>query len=85
VYRPKEHYTPGVVEIVFMMLILKLPILYLAGVCWWAIRQEPNPLEGAVLPSRTEEGPRRWKPRPGRRPSRGGPHGTGARAARVKA
>ena len=31
-----------------MMLILKLPILYLVGVCWWAIRQEPNPLEGAV-------------------------------------
>ena len=32
-----------------MMLILKLPILYLAGVCYWAIKAEPEPrpLEGA--------------------------------------
>ena len=31
-----------------MMLILKLPILYLAGVCYWAIKaDEPKPLEGA--------------------------------------
>jgi hypothetical protein len=74
-----------VVEIVFMMLILKLPILYLVGVCWWAIRQEPNPLEGAVLPRTSEEGPRRWKPKPGRRPSRGGPHQSGARVSRVRA
>ena len=29
-----------------MMLILKLPILYLAGVCYWAIKAEPKPLEG---------------------------------------
>jgi hypothetical protein len=72
-----------VVEIVFMMLILKLPILYLVGVCWWAIRQEPTPPEGAVLPRPIEEGPRRWKPRPGRRPPRGGPHQCGARQARV--
>jgi hypothetical protein len=74
-----------VVELVFMMLILKLPILYLAGVCWWAIRQEPDPLEGAVARRADDEGPRRWRPRPGRRPSRGGPHRSGARAARVKA
>jgi hypothetical protein len=71
------------VELVFMMLILKLPILYLVGVCWWAIRQEPNPLEGAV--ARRGEGPRRWKPRPGRRPPRSGPHHSGARTARVRA
>jgi hypothetical protein len=71
------------VELVFMMLILKLPILYLVGVCWWAIRQEPNPLEGAV--TRSEDGPRRWKPRPGRRPPRGGPHRSGARTSRVRA
>jgi hypothetical protein len=73
------------VELVFMMLILKLPILYLVGVCWWAIRQEPDPLEGARLRREVEEGPRRWKPRPGRRPSRGGPHRSGARPARVRA
>jgi hypothetical protein len=78
-------YTPGVVvEIVFMMLILKLPILYLAGVCWWAIRAEPRPLEGAVTRVELGEGPRRWQPRPGRRPRRGGPHGSRARTARIR-
>jgi hypothetical protein len=73
-----------VVELLFMMLILKLPIVYLVGVCWWAIRQEPNPLEGARKPA-DGEWPHRWKPRPGRRPSRGGPHRSGARTARVRA
>ena len=28
-----------------MMLVLKLPLLYLGLVCWWAIRAEPKPLE----------------------------------------
>jgi biotin carboxylase len=75
-----------VVELVFMMLILKLPIVYLVGVCWWAIRQEPDPLEGAALRARIHgEGPRRWQPKPGRRPVRGGPHGRGVRTTRVKA
>jgi hypothetical protein len=74
-----------VVELLFMMLILKLPILYLVGVCWWAIRQEPDPLEGAVTRPDSREGPHRWRPRPGRRPSRGGPHRSGARTARVRA
>ena len=34
-----------------MMLILKLPILYLVGVCYWAIKAEPEPrpLEGARI------------------------------------
>jgi hypothetical protein len=74
-----------VVEIVFMMLILKLPILYLAGVCWWAIRQEPDPLEGARKLARDEDWPRRWRPRPGRRPSRGGPHTSpSGRTSRVR-
>ena len=73
------------VELVFMMLILKLPILYLVGVCWWAVRQVPDPLEGALLLRTADDEPRRWKPRPGRRPSRGGPHRSGARTARVRA
>jgi hypothetical protein len=70
-----------------MMLILKLPILYLVGVCWWAVRQVPDPLEGAISRSGADDGPHRWKPkpRPGRRPSRGGPHRSGARTARVRA
>jgi hypothetical protein len=70
------------VEIVFLMLVLKLPILYLVGVVWWAVRAEPRPPEPAALvPAETEptRGPRL---RPGRRPRRGGPHGGGRLARR---
>jgi hypothetical protein len=76
-----------VVEIVFMMLILKLPILYLIGVCWWAVRAEPEPLEGARLRAVVNEDlPQRWRPRPGRRPPRGGPHtAPRGRSSRVRA
>jgi hypothetical protein len=75
-----------VVELVFMMVILKLPILYLGAVCWWAIRAEPDPLEGAHTRMREGEGPRRWRPRPDRRPRRGGPHaGRNRRSTRVQA
>jgi hypothetical protein len=66
------------VEIVFLMLVLKLPILYLIGVVWWAVRAEPRPPEPAVLPVVVEGdppgGPRPHRPR---RPRRGGPHGDG--------
>jgi hypothetical protein len=30
-----------------MLVILKIPIAYLCAVVWWAIRAEPQPLEGA--------------------------------------
>jgi hypothetical protein len=62
------------VELLFMMLILKLPILYLAGVCYWAIKAEPEqrPLEGAHV--RTPLVPEPPTPSP-RRPSRPGSHG----------
>jgi hypothetical protein len=30
-------------ELVFMMLILKIPIVYLGLVVWYAIRAEPEP------------------------------------------
>ncbi len=30
-----------------MLVILKIPIVYLCVVVWWAIRAEPLPLEGA--------------------------------------
>jgi hypothetical protein len=70
------------VEIIFLMLVLKLPILYLIAVVWWAVRAEPNPEEPALLPVTVDgeppHGPRRLRPR---RPRRGGPHGNG-RAAR---
>jgi hypothetical protein len=70
------------VEIVFLMLVLKLPILYLVGVVWWAVRAEPPPPEPATLVPATDRPPPRPKPDPRpRRPRRGGPHG-GGRAER---
>jgi hypothetical protein len=70
-----------VVEIIFLMLVLKLPILYLIGVIWWAVKAEPRPPEPAVLPVVAEGGPPTIHPRrtPPRRPLRGGPHERGAR------
>jgi hypothetical protein len=61
-------------ELVFMMLILKIPIIYLGLVVWYAIRAEPEP---GVDPTEYSV----WRPwrRPsgaGPRPRRGGPHGT---------
>jgi hypothetical protein len=63
-----------VVEIIFLMLVLKLPILYLIGVVWWAVRAEPPPPEPALLPATVENddpiSPQRFR-RP--RPRRDGP------------
>jgi hypothetical protein len=59
-----------------MMLVLKLPVVYVGLVCWWAIRAEPRPLEPALLPAvlPDELGPTAWH-RPRRRPRRPRPHG----------
>ena len=54
-----------------MMLILKLPIVYLGVVWYWAIKAEPKPPEAARL-APAPAGP--WPPRPRHRP-RSGPHG----------
>jgi hypothetical protein len=66
-------------ELIFMMLILKIPIVYLCLVVYWAIKSEPKPPEPAVLPVATDwplDRPTRWtaRRRPPRRPRRGGPH-----------
>ena len=64
----------AVFEAVFMLVILKIPIVYLCLVVWWAIRAEPHPLEGAALPARLPESPLRpWHRRPTRPSRRGGP------------
>lgn len=38
-------------EVVFMLLVLKIPIVYLCVVVWWAIKAEPSPpdLVGAAV------------------------------------
>jgi hypothetical protein len=68
-----------------MMLILKLPILYLVGVCYWAIKAEPKPLEGAHVTARLDDsGPRApFRSRPRRPTSHGGPRRREARTARA--
>ena len=38
-----------------MMLVLKLPIVYLVGVVWWAVRAQPDPYEPAALVAATPE------------------------------
>jgi hypothetical protein len=36
-------------EIVFLMVILKIPIIYLCCIIYWAIKAEPKPEEGATV------------------------------------
>jgi hypothetical protein len=65
-------------ELIFMMLVLKIPIAYLCWIVWWAIKAEPDP----DVPGGTDS--LDWKPwqRPtGPRPRRGGPHGSRPRPA----
>lgn len=59
-----------------MILILKIPIAYLCGVVYWAIKAEPRPLDGAALPAVLEPSPQApdcpWRSRRPR-PRLGGP------------
>jgi hypothetical protein len=66
-----------------MLVILKIPVVYLCAVVWWAIRAEPLPLEGAgrlvpVSPTPPECGWRAQRARMLRR----GPAPRGGRAGR---
>jgi hypothetical protein len=60
-------------ELIFMMFVLKLPIAYLIGVVWWAVRAQDEPY-ARVVPAPPESGPRPcpWS-RPTRRPHSRGP------------
>jgi hypothetical protein len=68
-------------EFIFMMLILKIPIVYLCLVVYWAVKSEPRPPEPALLAAVPPEPEPRapWRPpdRPRRR--RPGPHGSPVR------
>ncbi len=69
-------------EIVFLMLILKIPVVYLCWVIWWAIKAEPRPEAGASVTAELGDddgGPgRRRRPRRLPRPH-GGPRRTYSR------
>lgn len=70
------------VELFFMLIVLKLPVLYLFGVVWWAVRAEPRPLEGAART--VESRPPRCPWDRSRRPQRrGGPSARTAAARRA--
>jgi hypothetical protein len=70
---------------IWFMVILKIPIAYLAYVIWWAVKDPPDPAaEGDAEGTVDGGGGGWWSPRraaarrlvPGRRP---GPHGAPAR------
>jgi hypothetical protein len=69
-------------EAIFLLLILKIPIVYLGCVVWWAVRAKPElppPLEGArVAATPLDPEPRSaWSRRyAARRRPRPGPHGS---------
>jgi hypothetical protein len=68
-------------EFIFMMLILKIPIVYLCLVVYWAVKAEPKPPEPALLPAELDGPEPRspWRPRRSPRRPRRGPHGSPAR------
>jgi hypothetical protein len=60
-------------EQIWLMVIMKIPILYLCWVVYWAIKSEPRHEEPVVATGAADDGPSGWRPRRG--PRRTGPHG----------
>jgi hypothetical protein len=63
-------------ELVFFLLILKIPVAYVCCVVWYAVHAKPLPPAGAALvPAETKPGSEPWRPRGTRRlqPRGGGP------------
>jgi hypothetical protein len=78
----------GVWELVFLMVILKIPIVYLCGVVYYAIKAEPRPPEGAgvtvqVGPDASSGGPSTRRLRGLRPHPHGGPTRTYPRTPRT--
>lgn len=71
-------------SLVFLVL-LKIPVVYLGYVIWWAVKDPPGPGEGfadsgqAPAADGPEPGAPWWKQREARRPMRRGPHGSPTR------
>jgi len=75
-------------ELVFLMVILKIPIVYLCWIVVYAIRAEPSPEEGAAVavrlgPDDSGSGWSRGRRRPSRPRPHGGPSRTYARSPRT--
>ena len=72
--------------ILFFLVALKIPLVYLCYVVWWAVKDPPQPgdgfegLAGAGDGGGTpDQGDAWWKRRTPRRPERRGPHGSPVR------
>ncbi|MBA3244750.1 MAG: hypothetical protein H0T61_06180 [Actinobacteria bacterium] len=78
-------------ELVFMLVILKIPVVYLCAVVWWAIKAEPRPLQGvgrlvALDPGALDLGPScDWRRRGRGAPRRPLPRGGRSAGARRRA
>ena len=59
----------------FMMLALKIPIVALCLLVWWAIKQEPEPVDSQGGEGGSKVPPTRHPRRPLPRSPRRGPHG----------
>ncbi len=60
-----------------MLVILKIPVVYLCAVVWWAVKAKPAPLEPVLVTAPVDVDPRpgwRFLRTPDRTPHRG-PHG----------
>jgi hypothetical protein len=84
------HGPDSIWEIVFLMVILKIPIVYLCTVVYYAVRAEPKPEERAAVTVRIDpddSGPGRGRRRSRIRPRRphGGPARSYPRTARARA
>ena len=74
-------------ELIWLMLIMKIPIIYLCWVVYWAIKSEPRPEQPAMLvPAEDGPDPYSWKSasRPRRPRPHGGPTRTYARTSRAR-
>jgi hypothetical protein len=66
-------------ELIWLMVIMKNPIVNLCWVVYWAIKSEPRPEESAALVKVSDDtDPTPWRPRRSR-PRRPGPHGRPSR------
>ncbi|MGH3010132.1 MAG: hypothetical protein ACRDLM_12110 [Gaiellaceae bacterium] len=84
------HGPDSLVELIFLMVVLKIPIVYLCSVVYYAIKAKPRPGHGEaaavrVAPDGPPPGSDRVRVRSRRRPPRphGGPSRAYARTARA--
>jgi hypothetical protein len=71
--------------VIVFLVLLKIPLLYLCYIVWWAVKDPPAPEEGlggssgGVGSGGGPDAGSWWKRRARNRPARRGPHGSPAR------